>query len=104
MPYYDRPLTGAAGKNSLHSLLTASVGGNGVFPAFSTIQLIFPPTNAGAVGVGDTSIAALGASAYAPGTETTYPTAVQPNFHDLTQVYLWFEVAGDIVEFRGTGL
>jgi hypothetical protein len=104
MPYYDRPLTGAVGRNSLLDLLKASVGGNSVYPAFSTVQLIFPSSNAGAVGVGDTSLAALGVAAYLPGTETSYPSTARPNFHDLTQIYLWFEVANDVVQFRGTGL
>jgi len=97
--YVDRPLTSTAtGKVRATDLLP------GVYPAMTSLTLIFPASNAGRVGVGDITMSALPADAYNPGENTTYPMAPIQNMWDLSQIYFWFENVGDIVQVRGNAL
>jgi hypothetical protein len=100
MSYIDRPVTGqSAGKVQASSLLT---GVNP--PLFTSLSFIFPASNAGQVGVGDSTMAALPSNAYAPNSDTTYPPAMRDNAWSLSAIYFWFETAGDVVYIRGNSL
>jgi hypothetical protein len=96
MAYVDRPLEMAEGLNRLSTLL-----GNSIYPAFSSLAFIFPSSNSGSVGVGESSMAALPANAYAPGTDTTYPPAAPGQPWQAGAIYFWCETAGDVVNVRG---
>jgi hypothetical protein len=100
MSYIDRGFTLAAGLNRLSTLMSSA----GLSTAFHALAFIFPPTNAGSVGVGDSSMSALPANAYAPGTDTTYPPPGRGNPWQGASIYLWAETAGDVVFVRGDTL
>jgi hypothetical protein len=99
MAYVDRPLTLAAGLNRLSTLL-----GNSVYPAFSSLAFIFPATNSGSVGVGESTMAALPANAYPPGSDTTYPPAAQGQPWQAGSIYFWCETGNDVVFVRGNSI
>ena len=99
MAYYDKLLTSDnAGKVQLSSLMP------GVYPAFSSLALSVPTGNAGRVGVGDSSMAALPADALSVGENLTYPPAGPGRPWQTAQIYLWFENAGDAIRVRGETL
>lgn len=99
MSYYDRLLTSAnSGKVQLSSLMP------GVYPAFAMLALSVPAGNAGRVGIGDSSMAALPADALSVGENFTYPNAGMGNPWQTASVYLWFENAGDSIRVRGENL
>lgn len=98
--YYDKLLTSAnAGKVQLTALL-----GNTVYPAFSSLALSVPTGNAGRVGVGDSSMAALPADALSAGESLTYLPAGPGRPWQAAQIYLFFESAGDSIRVRGETL